>query len=137
MADATAEKNKELYRQLIDRVLNRCELAAVPEYVAPEFLDHRYPDQDGPEGTQKFMAYIHAAFPDIHFKAEDIVAENDRVVVRFSIMGTHKGEFLGIKPTGRQVRWSGINIARFVNGKVVELWGEADMAGLMRQLRGG
>ena len=131
-----SEANKELYRQLIDRVLNRCELSAVPEYVAAEFVDHRYPGQDGIAGTQKFMAYVHAAFPDVHFKAEDIVAENDRVVVRFSIVGTHKGEFQGIKPTGRKVRWSGINIARFVNGKVVELWGEGDMLGLMRQLRG-
>lgn len=131
-----SERNKELYRQFIDRVLNRCELAAVPEYVAPEFVDHRYPGQDGIAGTQKFLGYVHAAFPDVHFKAEDIVAENDRVVVRFGIVGTHKGEFQGIQPTGRQVRWSGINIARFANGKIVELWGEADLLGLMRQLRG-
>jgi predicted ester cyclase len=131
-----AESNKELYRQFIDRILNGRDLSAVPQYVAPEFVDHRYPNQDGIAGTQKFLGYVHQAFPDVHFKAEDIIAENDRVVVRFSIVGTHKGEFQGIKPTGRQVRWSGINIARFANGKIVELWGEADMLSLMRQLQG-
>ncbi len=131
-----AESNKELYRQFIDRVLNGRDLSAVPQYVAPEFVDHRYPNQDGIAGTRKFLSYVHQAFPDVHFKAEDIIAENDCVAVRFSIVGTHKGEFQGIEPTGRQVRWSGINIARFANGKIVELWGEADMLGLMRQLRG-
>ncbi len=131
-----SERNKEFYRKFIDRVLNGRELAAVPEYVGPEFVDHRYPGQDGIAGTQKFLGYVHQAFPDVHFKPEDVIAENDRVVVRFSIVGTHQGEFQGVKPTGRQARWSGINIARFSNGKMVELWGEADMLGLMRQLRG-
>ena len=131
-----SEHNKDRYRQFIDRILNGRDLSVVPQYVTPDMVDHRYPNQDGAAGTQKFLGYVFQAFPDVHFKPEDIIAEGDRVVVRFSITGTHKGEFQGVKPTGRRVQWSGINIGRFVDGKVAELWGEADMLGLMRQLRG-
>lgn len=131
-----SEANKAMYRRFIDECLNGGNQAAVANYLTPDFIDHRAPGQDGIEGTQKVIAQVHAGFPDIHFHPEDIIAEGDRVVVRFSIRGTHRGEFMGIAATGRQVTWSGINIARMENGKFVELWGESNGLGLMRQLTG-
>ncbi|MGH7908018.1 MAG: ester cyclase [Candidatus Binataceae bacterium] len=132
----SASENKAIYRRFVDEILNGRDLAAVPRYTPSDFIDNRHRETSGIEGTQKFLAAVFAAFPDIHFVAEDMIAEEDRVVVRFSIRGTHKGEFLGIAPTGKQVTWSGINIGRFVDGKIAELWGESDQLGLIRQLTG-
>jgi predicted ester cyclase len=132
---STAE-NKATYKHFIDEILNGRDLSAVPRYTPASFVDHRHLESSGIEGTQKFLASVFAAFPDIVFTPEDMVAEGDRVVVRFSIVGTHKGEFMGVAPTGKRVRWSGINIGRVVNGQIVELWGEGDFFGLMRQLTG-
>ena len=63
-----------------------------------------------------------------------MIAEGDRVVVRFTIRGTHLGKFMGVPPTGKKVTWSGINILRVADGKAIELWGEASTATLMQQL---
>lgn len=115
--------NKATYQRFIDEILNGRDLAAVPRYTPASFVDHRHEESNGIEGTQKFLASVFAAFPDIHFTPEDMVAEGDRVVVRFSIVGTHKGEFIGVAPTGKKVKWTGINIGRVVNGQIVELWG--------------
>jgi len=67
---------------------------------------------------------------------EDVIAEGDKVVTRWTIRGTHRGEFMGQPPTGKQVTWSGINITRLVAGKAVEDWVEQDTLGLMQQLAG-
>ncbi len=127
-------QNKETYRRFIADVLNGRDLSLVSRYSTESFVDHRHLESSGIEGTQKFLGSVFAAFPDVQFTAEDMIAEGDRVVVRFSIRGTHKGEYAGIPATGRQVHWSGINIGRFENGKIVELWGESDQLGLMQQL---
>lgn len=129
-------ENKATYKRFIDEILNGRDLSAVPRYTPADFVDHRHEESNGIEGSQKFLASVFVAFPDIRFTPEDMVAEGDRVVVRFSIVGTHKGEFMGVAPTGKKVKWSGINIGRVVNGQIVELWGEADFLGLMRQLTG-
>jgi predicted ester cyclase len=76
------------------------------------------------------------AFPDLHFTIEDMFAEGDKVATRWTIRGTHRGEFMGLPPTGNQVTWSGINITRVVEGKLVEDWVEQDTPGLMQQLAG-
>jgi len=131
---STPAENKLIYRRFVDEVLNGGDLSALPRYSTVDFVDHRHPEASGIEGNQKFLASMFAAFPDIRFTVEDMIAEGDRVVVRFIIRGTQRGEFMGIPPTGKQVQWSGINIGRFENGKVVELWGESDQPGLMRQL---
>lgn len=130
----SAAQNKETYRRFIADVLNGRDLSLVSRYSTESFVDHRHLESSGIEGTQKFLGSVFAAFPDVQFTAEDMIAQSDRVVVRFSIRGTHKGEYAGIPATGRQVHWSGINIGRFENGKIVELWGESDQLGLMQQL---
>ena len=75
-----------------------------------------------------------AAFPDIQTTIEDLIAEGDKVVKRYTIRGTHRGEFQGIPPTGKEVAFSSIEIDRMVDGKVSEHWFEMDLLGLMGQL---
>jgi predicted ester cyclase len=72
--------------------------------------------------------------PDLEFLIEDLFAEGDRVGFRVKIRGTHRGTFLGVAPTGKQLTVTAIDIARLEHGKIVDHWGEMDMAGLMRQL---
>ncbi len=77
---------------------------------------------------------LRAAFPDLHVTAEDIIAEGDKVVVRGTISGTHKGEFMGIPATGKEGRVTGISTFRLADGKVCEGWAESDSLGLLIQL---
>ena len=74
------------------------------------------------------------SFPDFHVTSEDIIAEGDKVVSRWTASGTHKGELFGIPPTGKKATWKGISIYRFADGKIVEAWGDADFLGLLQQL---
>jgi predicted ester cyclase len=75
-----------------------------------------------------------AAFPDLHATEQDMVAEGDLVAVRFVVEATHKGDLLGIPPTGRRVRWDAVDVYRIVNGKVVEEWASDDMAAILHQV---
>jgi steroid delta-isomerase-like uncharacterized protein len=75
-----------------------------------------------------------SAFPDLKRPVEDLVAEGDKVVARWTSTGTHDGEFMGIPPTGKRVTTSGITIFRLEGGKIVEEWSESDMLGMMQQV---
>lgn len=74
------------------------------------------------------------AFPDMKGAVEDVVAEGNKVAVRFSGTGTHQGEFFGIPPTGKPIKSTGINIFRIEDGKIVEHWNNADDLGVLQQL---
>jgi predicted ester cyclase len=76
------------------------------------------------------------AFPDLQITVEDMVAEGDKVAVRWRLRATHQGEFMGIPPTGNQVTMTGIDINRLEGGRLVERWGNEDMLGLLQQLKG-
>jgi predicted ester cyclase len=93
---------------------------------APETLDA--------DGHKAFMAGLLAAFPDSRFIVDDVIAEGDKLVTRWSAHGTHTGELMGIPPTGRKVLVSGTAIDRFENGQSVEHWEIFDQVGLMQQL---
>lgn len=77
---------------------------------------------------------IRTAFPDITYTVEDLIAEDDKVVARWSARGTHTGDFMGIPPTNKRVRFSGIEVIWVVDGRAVKEWGELDRLGLMAQL---
>ena len=74
------------------------------------------------------------AFPDVHFTIDDLIAEGERVVIRWTVTGTHKGELQGIAPTGKHVTVTGMVMSRFVKGKVEEDWINFDALGLLQQL---
>lgn len=86
------------------------------------------------EGLQQFAAMLRTALPDWHEVIEDQVVEGDKEVHRYVIRGTHKGEFMGIPATGKEVVVTGITLARIVDGNVAEEWTQTDMLGLMQQL---
>ena len=86
------------------------------------------------EGTKQFYAGAWSSFPDLHHEILEIVAEGDKVAVRYNIIGTHKGEFQGIPPTGKEVSFSAIGFITLIDGKVAEEWEVADNTGLMQQI---
>ncbi len=128
--------NKALVRRYVEEVLNKKNLALIDELFAPTFIDHdaSMPEAKGPAGVKRLAAMAHATFPDLHFTVEDMVTEGDKVVYRYTMRGTHQGDFMGIAPTGKQFAVTGIHIYRVGDGKLQEEWENWDMLGLMRQL---
>ncbi len=131
----SVEQNKALIRKNAE-FINRRNLDAALASHSPNFVDHalRPPLPPGLEGVRTFFNMYFAAFPDIRATIEDVIAEGDKVVMRTTVRGTHKGAFMGIPPTGKQATWSFIDISRIADGKVVEHWVEVDSMALMQQL---
>lgn len=136
----STEQNKMLTRRLFDEDLNERDQAtrfrAADEIVAADLVDHTNPPglQHGLESHKQIVTILRAAFPDLHWDFEDLVAEGDKVAIRITMHATHRGAFFGIPPTGKQVTVSGIHIMRYANGKLVEHWGNNDDLGMMQQL---
>jgi len=130
------EENKALGRRSVEEVWGKGNLDAVDELYATDFVWHWAPPGVAPdrEGYKQFVTMSFAAFGDVHCATEDAIAEGDKVVVRWTWRATHKGEYMGIAPTGKKVTLTGIAISRIVDGKIVEEWGEMDNLGMMEQL---
>ena len=131
----SAETNAVTDRQYVERVLNGGDLNAIDEIMAPNYVGHvpGFPDADR-EGDKQLIGMLRTAFPDLRVQIEDQIAVGDRVVHRLRAEGTHLGEFQGIPPTGNRVTVTGVNINRFVDGRVAEAWGFLDMLGLLQQV---
>jgi len=127
--------NAEIDRSYVERVLNGGDLDAIDEIMAPDYVGHvaGMPDADR-AGDKQLIGMLRTAFPDLHVTLEDQIVAGDRVVHRLRAEGTHRGEFQGIPATGRRVTVTGVNINRFVDGRVAEAWGFLDMLGLMQQI---
>jgi predicted ester cyclase len=130
------ERNKAAARRAVDEVWGKGNLDAVDELYAADFTWHWGPPGVNPdrEGYKQYVSMNFAAFGDVRCIAEDVVAEGDKVVVRWTWRATHEGEYMGIAPTGKQVTLTGISISRIVDGKTMEEWGENDSLGMMQQL---
>jgi len=131
------EENKAFMRRMYEEVHNKGNLAVIDEVTAVDFIDHDPMVAElppGPEGVKQEFSMLRAAFPDLHVTVEDMVAEGDKVVSRLTMRGTHKGEFMGIAPTGKQITVAVIDILRIVGGKIVEHWNIVDNLGMMQQL---
>jgi predicted ester cyclase len=131
----STEQIKAIKRQEYEAV-NQKKLDALEEVVAPDVISHpaRPGQAPGLEGVKQLFSSLYAAFPDFHIDVEDMIAEGDRIVARVTGSGTHQGEFMGIAPTGNRVEFSAIDIARIVEGKIVEHWSNSDQLGLIQQL---
>lgn len=132
----TTEENKKLVIRFIEEIINRQNLSAVEELIDPDFVVRGQGGRElrGIEGARAMSDMYAAAFPDFRVTADDLVAEDDRVMCRFTCTGTHKGEFMGIPPTGKSFQISGVSITKLVNGKQVETWGVSDYLGALQQL---
>ena len=132
----SVEANKALVCRYLEQILNRGNLAAADELLAPGYINHALPPgmPPGRESAKWVHAMIRAAFPDFHYTIEDLIAVGDRVVVRGTGRGTHRGALFSIPPTGRPVAITGIHIFRLAEGAIVEHWGNQDDLGMLQQL---
>jgi len=120
------EANKDRVRTMIDQVWNAGRTERLPDFFADSTRDEAI----------ALHQMLTGAFPDLHIRLEDMVAETDRVVTRLTFTGTHRGSFRGIAPTGRRISFGAIRIYRLADGKVTETWAYQDSLGLVQQLRG-
>ena len=128
---------KSIPQRLIEEVYNQGRLDAVYELVAGEYVGHdpSLPeDIAGATAERELAAAYRAAFPDLKITIEEQLAEDDRVVTRWTARGTHTGDLWRIPGTGKEVRVSGTSVDRIQNGRIIESWVNWDALGLMQQL---
>jgi predicted ester cyclase len=129
------EQNKDIARRIYEEVINKRDLDLVDELVRPDYIEHDpLPGQrEGLDGIRdRYRMLIEGLDP--HFTIEDVIAEGDRVVVRWTNSGTNVGEFLGAPATNRPFTTAGIDIYRVEGGKLAEHWHVVDVYGQMMQL---
>ena len=130
-------ENKIVVRRLYEEVWNKRKLEVVDEVISPSHALHDpnvSGSQMGPEAYRQQVIRFTTAFPDLRFAIEDIVCEEDKLVVSWTISGTHKGEFMGIAPTDKKISVDGITINHIGHGKILDSNISWDALGLMRQL---
>jgi predicted ester cyclase len=132
----SAEQQKTAAQNFVEKGLNQKELSAFDTYFSRDLIDHALPPglPSGLEGRKMFGSALLAAFPDLHIHVEDLVTDGEKLVIRYSIHGTHDGDLLGIPPTAKQVSIGGIAIDRFENGQSIEHWEFYDQMSMMQQL---
>jgi len=132
----STEENKAIIRRNWEEAFNKGNLAVADEIMAPNYIYHGPGGQElkGPEGFKQLVTMFRTAFPDLRATVEDMFAEGDKVAHRATIRGTHKGDLMGIAPTGKQVTVSATVISRFAGGKEVEAWANIDMLAMYQQL---
>ena len=91
-------------------------------------------DATGAQALKQVWTTLLRAYPDLHVTVEDLFGEDDRLVARNTVTGTHQGEYLGIAPTGKSVKYNEMFIVRFADGRIVETWGVVDLLAQMKQL---
>jgi len=131
------EQNKALLRRAIKEVFIQGKTGLIDELFSPGFVEHEELPPGippGREGVKQISSLFRSAFPDLKIKIDDMIADGDKVVIRCTWSGTHKGEFMGIPPTGKSVSFGVIDIVRFAGGKMVEHWGQMDAMRMMQQL---
>lgn len=133
----SVEENEAMVRRFYEEVWNRGDVEVALEVFADDYVRHDLrPTQalPGPEGQMKIASEFRAAFPDLRMELDLILGEDDLVAARWTTDGTNTGPWGGRPATGKPARFSGVNIFRFRDGKVVELWNHRDDLGLMQQL---
>jgi steroid delta-isomerase-like uncharacterized protein len=123
------EKNKALVSKFFEEAWGKGNLAAVDDFMATDYMAHHIPSgmPPGAEGLKQLIAAYRRAFPDLKINIDDIFAEGEMVAFRWSVSGTHLGEWLGVSPTGNHVRATGITVFRIAFGKVMESWTSIDV----------
>ena len=127
---------KPIFERMVEEIFNNKKLVLIDEYVASDVIDHSAPPglPPGIEGYRQKLEMFTSAFPDLHLAYEHVIVEGDMVAGRFTLTGTHQGDFAGIPATGKQISVTGHDFARVVDGKLAEHWVEMDTLGMMQQL---
>lgn len=132
-----ATDNEEPVRRMIEEGFNENDLDLADELVAEDFVLHAAARDEpirGPDGLKEFLGTYRSAFPDGHIEIDELVAEGDTVVARWTATGTHDGDLMGIEPTGNEVRVMGMEMHHVRDGKLAEGWEIFDGLGMMAQL---
>jgi steroid delta-isomerase-like uncharacterized protein len=135
MTDTTPDANQTIIQTLFEECFNRGKLELLEQLVSPDYV----PDYVGARGARgregfQFIVALRAAFPDIHYSVDDILAANDRVAIRWHWTGTHQGEFRGIRASQRSVSTTGSGIFRLRDRKIIGASLETDRLGFLQQL---
>ena len=131
----TVEQNKAIATRFIQEVFVDADERAADELTAPNFVPHSWPGvEPGVEGLKQAQRRVSAGLEEARMTIEDVIAEDDKVVVRLTSHGRHVGEFMGMPPSGKAYDISEIHIFRIADGQVIEHWRDADMLGMLRQL---
>ena len=140
MSTAQESSNKATFGRIQDAV-NTGDVEVIAkvtdELVAPDVLIHMPLPVEAPRAHEAFRqlwAMLLRGLPDLHLTIEDLIAEGDKVVMRASVTGTHQGEYMGVQPTGRSIKYNEIFIWRFVGGRIAEMWGVVDIFSQLKQL---
>jgi predicted ester cyclase len=137
--EAILAANRLIGRRVLLELWGDGKLEVADELYAPDYVDHvsRGPESAkvmGPEELKQAVMLFRRAFPDLKYTVEEELAERDLVMTRFSARGTFKGPFLGAAPTGKTVRYSGMDLNRIKGGKIVESWVNYDALALLQQV---
>jgi steroid delta-isomerase-like uncharacterized protein len=136
-AETSAEKNKANIRRVIEELYSRGDLQVAEQLYAPNYVRHDPATPDvgtGVAAVKQVVNTYRAAFPDLKLTTQDLVAEGDKVLARWSARGTHQGELRGKAPTGKRFEISGITLMQFADGQIVEEWTNWDTLGMFQQL---
>jgi steroid delta-isomerase-like uncharacterized protein len=112
------------------------QLELLRDLIASDVVDHDpAPDQGaGPEGYIRMFAALRTSFPDLAVSVDELVTDEDKIAVAYTITGTQKRDFGGVAATGRKIKARGVEIGRFRDGKMVQRWGSSDQLGILQQL---
>jgi steroid delta-isomerase-like uncharacterized protein len=130
------QSNLAVVRRFFEVGPSQGDLTAADALLAPDFTLHTPLPTPGPgiAAMNNVITTCRAAFHGLHVTIDDMMADGDRVTCRFTARGIHQGAFMGLPPTGKKIEMTGIEIFRLRDGKIVELWGEANLMGLLQQL---
>jgi steroid delta-isomerase-like uncharacterized protein len=128
-------ENERLARRFFDDVWTGGQYDTVDRLLGSDHLHHISGDtMVGREAVKDMARSMRDAFPDLRFAIEDTMVDGDKVLVRWTAAGTHSGDLGDLPGTGRRVEWTGMDLIRFLDGRIVELWGNNDALGLWEQL---
>jgi len=132
MTDATREENKRHIQRLYDTCFNQGDLGVLDQLVSPDYVGPL--GERGPDGFKKIVVGLRTAFPDIHYTVDDVVAEDDKVAVRWHWTGTHEAAFRVFPATHKKLSTTGAGIFKFGGGKIVAATLETDRLGFLQQV---
>jgi steroid delta-isomerase-like uncharacterized protein len=134
----SVDENKTIVRRFLEEAWNNQDLAVMDELLADDYVGHdpSIPGGDirGRESLKAVLQVARAGMPDARITIEDVLGEGDKTVVRFTVHGTHRGDFLGIPPSGREVKVATLLLSRFAGARIAEEWVVKDMLGLLQQI---
>jgi predicted ester cyclase len=126
---STTEKNKVLIRRYMEEVVNTGNVEDLAKFISPDYIDShdKTGQSNGLEGAERHILEVRQTYPDLQVTIEQQIAEGDWVASRITARGTHLGSWLGMKPTGKRVEITGVNLDRVVDGRIVEHGGAANL----------